>query len=86
MSGKAIPTGVLFGPYTGTYVAKKDYKEESGYGWEIRDGDKDKPVGVIDPGANPDPNVHVLAMVNSANHLTQQNIVAVQYQGQIWYR
>ena len=86
MSGSPIPTGVLFGPYTGRYVAQKDYKTESGYAWEIWDAEKDKPVGVVDPGSDPDPSVHTLAMVNSANRLAQQNIVAVQFQGEIWYR
>ena len=65
VSGSPIPTSVLLGPYTGAVIAKKDYKKESGYGWEIRDGDKDKPVAIVDPGPNPDPNAHILAMVNS---------------------
>ena len=65
VSGSPIPTSVLLGPYTGAVIAKKDYKKESGYGWEIRDGDKNKPVAIVDPGPNPDPNAHILAMVNS---------------------
>ena len=69
VSGSPIPTSVLLGPYTGAVIAKKDYKKESGYGWEIRDGDKNKPVAIVDPGPNPDPNAHILAMVNSILNL-----------------
>ena len=47
---------------------------------------KGKVLGVVDPGTKPDPKRHWLAYVNSACYLWQQNIVAVQYRGDIWYR
>merc|ERR1719403_106561 len=81
-----IPVGVMFGPYTGKFIKKAQYKKESGYGWELRDQNKDKVIGVVDPGTEPDPKKDWLAYVNSACYLWQQNIVAVQYRGDIWYR
>ena len=81
-----IPVGVMFGPYTGTFIKKADYKIESGYGWEIRNATKGKVMGVVDPGTSPDPDQDWLAYVNSACYLWQQNLVAVQYKEQIWYR
>ena len=81
-----IPVGVMFGPYRGKFIKKADYKEESGYAWELRDEAKGKVLGVVDPGPKPNPKRHWLAYVNSACYLWQQNIVAVQYRGDIWYR
>ena len=81
-----IPVGVMFGPYTGKFIKKAQYKKESGYGWELRDETKGKVIGVVDPGTEPDPKKHWLAYVNSACYIWQQNIVAVQYRGDIWYR
>ena len=81
-----IPVGVMFGPYRGKFIKKSDYKIESGYGWELRDEVKGKVIGVVDPGPKPDRKRDWLAYVNSANYLWQQNIVAVQYRGDIWYR
>ena len=78
-----IPVGVMFGPYTGKFIRKADYKIESGYGWELRDENKDKVIGVVDPGTKPDPKKDWLAYVNSACYLFEQNIVAVQYCGKI---
>ena len=63
-----------------------DYKKDSNYGWELRDKNKGKVIGVVDPGTKPDPKKHWLAYVNSACHLWQQNLVATQYRGAIWYR
>merc|ERR1712242_495529 len=70
----------------GKFIKKSAYKIESGYGWELRDEVKGKVIGVVDPGPKPDRKRDWLAYVNSANYLWQQNIVAVQYRGDIWYR
>ena len=79
-----IPVGVMFGPYPGKFIKKADNKTESGYGWELKIGSKG--WGVVDPGTKPNKVREWLAYVNSANYLWQQNIVAVQYRGEIWYR
>ena len=82
-----IPVGTMFGPYTGKFIKKANYKKESGFGWELNDEVYyGKVIGVVDPGTKPDPERDWLAYVNSACYLWQQNIVAVQYQGEIWYR
>ena len=83
-----IPVGTMFGPYTGNFIKQANYKKESGFGWELNDEVKGKVkvIGVVDPGTKPDPERDWLAYVNSACYMWQQNIVAVQYQGEIWYR
>ena len=83
---KEIPVGVMFGPYRGKFIEKANYKKESGYAWELRNEDTGKVVGVVDPGTKPHRKRNWLAYVNSACYLWQQNIVAVQYRGAIWYR
>ena len=86
LENDVIPVGMMFGPYTGKFIKKAEYKNESGYAWELRDEVKGKVIGVVDPGTKPDPKKHWLAYVNSACYQWQQNIVAVQYRGDIWYR
>ena len=83
-----IPVGTMFGPFGGKFIKKSKYKTASGYAWELRDATKSKVIGLVDPGSKPDPKRpgHWLAYVNSACYLWQQNIVAVQYRGKIWYR
>ena len=61
-----IPVGVMFGPYTGKFIKKADYKIESGYGWELRDEVKGKVIGVVDPGNKPDRKRDWLSYINSA--------------------
>ena len=90
--GKVIPEGVLFGPYTGKFIPAAEYekikaaKMESGNAWEIRDQFNQKTVGYIDPGMNPDPQLHWMAKINCPNKTEQQNLVGFQLAGQIYYR
>jgi len=81
-----IPVGTMFGPFRGKFIKKSKLKIDSGYAWELKDSTKSKVIGVVDPGPKPDPKKHRLAYINSACYLWQQNIVAVQYRGYIWYR
>lgn len=87
---ETIPIGIIFGPYGGEIVSVKDYKsnKESGYAWELLDSEKEKPVGYVDPGfsGDPDPIQYIFAMINSARCKADQNLVAVQYRGQVIYR
>jgi hypothetical protein len=90
--GEAIPEGVLFGPYTGEFITVTEYDEikkakmESGNAWEIRDKYNNKTVGYIDPGMNPDPQLHWMAKINCPTKTQEQNLVGFQLAGQIYYR
>jgi DNA-directed RNA polymerase subunit RPC12/RpoP len=90
--GEAIPEGVLFGPYTGKFIPAVEYEEikkakmESGNAWEIRDQYNNKTVGYIDPGMNPDPQLHWMAKINCPTKTQEQNLVGFQLAGQIYYR
>ena len=90
--GKVIPKGVLFGPYSGRFISSAAYKEmeqannESGNAWEIHDKFNMKTVGYIDPGVNPDPELHWMAKINCPNKRKDQNLIAFQLAGQIYYR
>jgi DNA-directed RNA polymerase subunit RPC12/RpoP len=89
--GEVIPEGVLFGPYTGKFIPAAEYEEikkakvESGNAWEIRDNNN-KIVGYIDPGMNPDPQLHWMAKINCPTKTPEQNLVGFQLAGQIYYR
>jgi len=91
--GATIPKGTLIGPYTGTFVSMKDYKEvekkgrESGYAWLLYDSETlDKPYGYIDPGAAPDPVANLLAKANHPSKKDKLCLVGCQYKGTIFYR
>jgi len=91
--GATIPKGTLIGPYTGTFVSMKDYKEvekkgrESGYAWLLYDSETlDKPYGYIDPGAAPDPVANLLAKANHPSKKDKLCLVGCQYRGTIYYR
>jgi hypothetical protein len=43
-------------------------------------------VGYIDPGVNPDPQLHWMAKINCPNKTKDQNLIAFQLAGQIYYR
>ena len=68
--GKSIiPVGTTFGPYQGTMLSPNEYTtaKESGYAWEILDSaHKKRVVGFVDPGPDPDPATHWMAIINSA--------------------
>ena len=91
--GPTIPKGTLIGPYTGTFVSMKDYKEvekkgrESGYAWLLYDSETlDKPYGYIDPGAAPDPVANLLAKANHPSKKDKLCLVGCQFKGTIFYR
>merc|ERR1719192_1999185 len=91
--GPTIPKGTLIGPYTGTFVSMKDYKEvekkgrESGYAWLLYDSETlDKPSGYIDPGVTPDPVANQLAKANHPSKKDKLCLVGCQFKGTIFYR
>ncbi|VEN41684.1 unnamed protein product [Callosobruchus maculatus] len=72
---KWLPKGVQMGPYEGQ-AAKQESK--SGYAWKLRDGK------LID-AAN-ERNSNYLRYVNCARNSDEQNLVAFQYDGKLFYR
>lgn len=88
---ETIPEGIVFGPYYGPIidpVVYKSRKKQSGYAWELKDPMLSKVVGYVDPGWDGEvqPYEYPLAMINSANCSDDQNVVGVQYRGEIVYR
>ncbi|XP_028173708.1 probable histone-lysine N-methyltransferase PRDM7 [Ostrinia furnacalis] len=74
-----LPSGVRFGPYRGKRV--KDI--ESSYCWQIRDSNN-KWSYALDAS---DPNdSNWMRYVNCSRHWLEQNLIAYQYQGQLYYR
>ena len=82
--------GTLVGPYTGKFISSADYKKngaESGYAWMLYDSaTMENPVGFIDPGSDPNPDLNILSMANHPPKKDQQSFMGCQFQGQIFYR
>jgi DNA-directed RNA polymerase subunit RPC12/RpoP len=82
----------LFGPYSGNFIPTSTYKEiekaklESGNAWEVRDKENKHTVGYMDPGVNPDPQLHWMSKINCPSQFGEQNLVGFQLAGQIYYR
>ncbi|XP_041981648.1 histone-lysine N-methyltransferase set-17-like [Aricia agestis] len=74
-----LPRGVRFGPYRGS----KSDKIKSSYCWQIRDANN-RPCHVMD--ASDANNSNWMRYVNCSRHWFEQNLVAYQYRGQIYYR
>ncbi|KAM3955253.1 histone-lysine N-methyltransferase PRDM7 [Aphomia sociella] len=74
-----LPRGVRFGPYRGRCTDEIN----SMYCWQLYD-DNRKPCGVVD-GQNPNTS-NWMRFVNCARHWREQNLLAYQYRGHIYYR
>ncbi|XP_072326191.1 histone-lysine N-methyltransferase PRDM9-like [Scyliorhinus torazame] len=79
--GKIIPKGVHFGPYEGV-VSNEESAAISGYSWMISKGKQD--FEYID--AKDESNSNWMRFVNCARKEEEQNLVAFQQQGKIYYR
>ncbi|XP_073966165.1 uncharacterized protein [Choristoneura fumiferana] len=75
-----LPIGVRFGPYRGVRAPSAG---DSSYAWQIYDKNH-KPLHVID--ARDDNASNWMRYVNCSRHVSEQNLVAYQYQGQLYYR
>ncbi|CAH2101667.1 unnamed protein product [Euphydryas editha] len=74
-----LPRGVRFGPYRGS----ETNEVTSEYCWQIHDG-KNKRSHYVDAGdAN---NSNWMRYVNCSRHWSEQNLVAYQYKGMLYYR
>ncbi|XP_022086382.1 histone-lysine N-methyltransferase PRDM9-like [Acanthaster planci] len=78
---KSFPKGVRFGPYGGEIVGE-DVGQDSGYAWEVF-GHSGKSHYV--DGKNPNKG-NWMRYVNCACSEAEQNLIAYQYCGQIYYR
>ncbi|XP_078093146.1 histone-lysine N-methyltransferase PRDM7-like [Mustelus asterias] len=79
--GKIIPKGVHFGPYEGV-ISNEESAAVSGYSWMISKGKQD--FEYID--AKDESNSNWMRFVNCARKEEEQNLVAFQHQGKIYYR
>ncbi|XP_067831265.1 histone-lysine N-methyltransferase PRDM9 [Heptranchias perlo] len=79
--GKVIPRGVHFGPYEGV-VSNEEAAAVSGYSWAISKANKD--FEYID--AKDESKSNWMRFVNCARKEEEQNLVAFQLCGKIYYR
>ncbi|XP_060708568.1 histone-lysine N-methyltransferase PRDM9-like [Hemiscyllium ocellatum] len=79
--GKAIPKGVHYGPYEGV-TSTEESAAVSGYSWVISKGKQD--VEYID--AKDESKSNWMRFVNCARKEEEQNLVAFQHHGKIYYR
>ncbi|CAB3401692.1 unnamed protein product [Caenorhabditis bovis] len=77
-----IPVGMVFGPYKGVRCAKKSEFHMDGYAWEING--KDGKLIYVD-GSNPEKS-NWLRYINSPRHEAEQNMLAFQINGKVFYR
>ncbi|CAH2064664.1 unnamed protein product, partial [Iphiclides podalirius] len=78
-SSLTLPAGVRFGPYRGKITKDID----SVYCWQIYDKNN-KPAHVVD--AADDGRSNWMRYVNCSRHWSEQNLLAYQYKGQLYYR
>nr|XP_018901481.1 PREDICTED: probable histone-lysine N-methyltransferase PRDM7 [Bemisia tabaci] len=78
---KTIKKDTLFGPYEGVF-RKKTEDGSTNYSWEIKK--ERKPIGFVD--AQDIATSNWMRFVNCARSTYEQNLVAHQYKGKIYYR
>ncbi|XP_062873150.1 zinc finger protein ZFP2-like [Trichomycterus rosablanca] len=79
--GQTVPVGAHFGPYQGELVDKEEAMS-SGYSWVIYKSWQSEEY--ID--AKREMSSNWMRYVNCARNVDEQNLVAFQYQGEIFYR
>ncbi|XP_071037812.1 histone-lysine N-methyltransferase PRDM9-like [Parasteatoda tepidariorum] len=77
-----LPIGTVFGPYKGKIIKTQKEAEKSGYAWMIWKGGK---VDHFIEGFKKDIS-NWLRFVNCADKEEKQNLVAIQYKKQIYYK
>ncbi|XP_052786373.1 histone-lysine N-methyltransferase PRDM9-like [Mya arenaria] len=79
---REVPARTMFGPYGGVKVLDAEKAHSSGYCWQIyKEGIPSHFVDAKDKATS-----NWMRYVNCANTEDQQNLVAFQYQGGIYYR
>ncbi|KAL4003467.1 SET domain family protein [Acanthocheilonema viteae] len=77
-----IPIGLVFGPYQGILLSDPKKADQNGYSWEIRISGK--PSQYID-GSDPRYS-NWMRYINSSRFENEQNLIAFQYNGSVYYR
>uniref|UniRef100_A0A0M3HNS8 SET domain-containing protein n=1 Tax=Ascaris lumbricoides TaxID=6252 RepID=A0A0M3HNS8_ASCLU len=77
-----IPTGLVFGPYQGVLLSDAKKADQHGYAWEIRmSGAPPQYVDGSDPNYS-----NWMRYINSSRYENEQNLIAFQYNGSVYYR
>ena len=61
-------------------------KKESGNAWAVMDKKNEHTMGYVDPGVNPDCQVHWMSKINCPSSCGDLNLMAFQLLGKIYYR
>uniref|UniRef100_A0A0N4UBE9 SET domain-containing protein n=1 Tax=Dracunculus medinensis TaxID=318479 RepID=A0A0N4UBE9_DRAME len=77
-----IPVGLVFGPYQGILLCDSKKADQHGYSWEIRIAGK--PSQFVD-GSDPRYS-NWMRYINSSRFEKEQNLIAFQYNGSVYYR
>nr|XP_042898984.1 histone-lysine N-methyltransferase PRDM9-like [Parasteatoda tepidariorum] len=77
-----LPIGTVFGPYKGKIIRTRQEAEKSGYSWMVWKGER---VNHYIEGFKKDIS-NWLRFVNCADKEEKQNLVAIQYKKQIYYK
>uniref|UniRef100_A0A914UYG5 SET domain-containing protein n=1 Tax=Plectus sambesii TaxID=2011161 RepID=A0A914UYG5_9BILA len=77
-----IPIGLVFGPYQGILLKDPKKADRDGYAWEIRQPNEN-PVYVDGSDAKYS---NWMRFINSSRWESEQNLIAFQHQGAVYYR
>uniref|UniRef100_A0A914HBC5 Serine/threonine-protein phosphatase 2A activator n=1 Tax=Globodera rostochiensis TaxID=31243 RepID=A0A914HBC5_GLORO len=78
-----IPVGIVFGPYEGVLTQNVKEMEVSPYAWELRTGNGKTSYYVDAKDARYS---NWMRYINSPRNESEQNLIAFQYQGSVYYR
>ncbi|XP_043237203.1 histone-lysine N-methyltransferase PRDM9-like isoform X2 [Amphibalanus amphitrite] len=82
LAEKDLPARQRLGPYEGILTTEQSQTRTTGYRWQIKKGDRvHHSVNAEDPSCS-----NWLRRVNCARSEEEQNLVAFQYRGQIYFR
>lgn len=78
-----IPVGIVFGPYEGILFEEQKKVSQDGYAWELRTGNGKQSyyIDAKDPRYS-----NWMRYINSPRHESEQNLIAFQYKGSVFYR
>ncbi|XP_043202221.1 zinc finger protein 271-like isoform X2 [Amphibalanus amphitrite] len=82
LAEKDLPARQRLGPYEGILTTEQSQARTTGYRWQIKKGDRvHHSVNAEDPSCS-----NWLRRVNCARSEEEQNLVAFQYRGQVYFR
>jgi hypothetical protein len=77
---RKFANGTIFGPYAGVLVQDEKAAEASAYSWEIRRDGQSEWIDAGDPTRS-----NWMRFVNCPRHKVEENLVAFQWRGKIFY-